>query len=122
MKPLVKSLPMMLGVILLISLVNNMFSPGWVASLITEFPIIDSLIGSVFGSIAAGNAVSSYVIAGEYFSVSKAMMTALMVSWVTVGVVQIPAESLMLGKRFAIIRNILAFISCIMITMVMIWV
>ena len=41
---------------------------------------------------------------------------ALIQTWVTVGLVQLPAEILMLGKRFAITRNILAFISAIIIS------
>jgi len=36
-------------------------------------------------------------------------VTALLVSWVTVGIVQLPAESLMLGGRFAVYRNLVCF-------------
>jgi hypothetical protein len=42
-------------------------------------------------------------------------MTAFIVSWVTVGLVQLPAESLMLGRKFAFTRNIVSFITAIII-------
>jgi len=44
-----------------------------------------------------------------------AATTAFILAWVTVGIVQLPAESMILGKRFAILRNILSFISAILI-------
>jgi uncharacterized membrane protein len=37
------------------------------------------------------------------------------VSWVTVGIVQLPAEVLMLGARFAIYRNVICFFSAVAI-------
>jgi len=42
-------------------------------------------------------------------------ITAFIISWVTVGIVQLPAESLMLGKKFAFTRNIVSFITAIII-------
>lgn len=44
-------------------------------------------------------------------------VTALIVSWVTVGVVQLPAEALLLGRRFAIYRNLMCFLFAIMISL-----
>jgi hypothetical protein len=40
-------------------------------------------------------------------------VTALIVSWVTVGLVQLPAEAVLLGGRFALLRNALCFISAL---------
>lgn len=42
-------------------------------------------------------------------------VTAFIVSWVTVGIIQLPAESVILGKKFAILRNISAFILSIIV-------
>lgn len=39
----------------------------------------------------------------------------MIVSWVTVGVVQLPAEALLLGGRFAMLRNLLSFLFAIVI-------
>ena len=40
-------------------------------------------------------------------------VSALIVAWVTVGVVQLPAEALALGHAFALRRNLLCFLSAI---------
>ena len=73
------------------------------------------LIGTFIGSIAAGNPVTSYILGGELLKggISLFAVTALIASWVTVGVVQLPAEVLTLGRRFAIYRNLLCFVSAI---------
>jgi hypothetical protein len=42
-------------------------------------------------------------------SISLVAVTAFLVSWVTVGSIQLPAEMIMLGKRFAIYRNLICF-------------
>ena len=78
-------------------------------------PFVDSLIGAGIGSILAGNPVTSYIIGGELLTqgVSLAAVTAFLVAWVTVGLVQLPAESILLGKRFAITRNITSFVFAI---------
>jgi len=47
--------------------------------------------------------------------VNMTAITAFIISWVTVGIVQLPAESLMLGKKFAFTRNIVSFITAIII-------
>ena len=39
-----------------------------------------------------------------------------MISWVTVGIAQLPMESLVLGKKFAIIRNAVSFLLSIIIS------
>jgi hypothetical protein len=45
--------------------------------------------------------------------ISRIAVTALIVNWVTVGLIQLPAEMLLLGRRFAIYRNALCFLSAI---------
>ena len=79
--------------------------------------IIDTLIGALAGSIAGGNPVTSFIIGGELMSqgVSMLAITAFIVAWVTVGVIQLPAEALMLGKRFALLRNVISFITAVII-------
>lgn len=109
------SLPILIGVMLLVSLTKTFFS-GALSSFFQGNIIIDSLIGSVLGSILSGNPITSYVLGGELLSqgVSLLAVTAFIISWVTVGLVQLPAESMLLGKKFALRRNLLAFISSIL--------
>jgi uncharacterized membrane protein YraQ (UPF0718 family) len=47
--------------------------------------------------------------------VSLIAVTAFLVAWVTVGFIQLPAESYLLGKRFAFLRNLTAFILAIVV-------
>lgn len=112
-----QSIPVLLGVLLLVSLANAAIPKSLYSSLFTKNAFIDSLIGALFGSVAAGNPITSYIIGGELLKqgVSFIAITAFIVAWVTVGVIQFPAESLMLGKRFALTRNVASFLLAIII-------
>ena len=79
----------------------------------------DTIIGSVIGSISAGNPITSYIIGAELLKerVSLFAITAFILAWVTVGVIQLPAEAAILGKRFAVARNIISFILAILVSM-----
>ena len=114
-----QSIPIIMGIILLISLAQTFIPVEKYAKLFSG-GFFDSLIGSTIGSIASGNPITSYIIGGELLknNVSFIAVVAFIVSWVTVGVIQFPAESLMLGKKFALTRNILAFISSIIIAII----
>ena len=110
------TLPLMLGIILLISLVLAVIPPEMISALFSGGPS-DSLIGAAVGSIAGGSPVASYVIGGELLSagVSLLAVTAFLVAWVTVGLIQLPVEMDLLGRRFAIIRNALSFVFAILV-------
>lgn len=112
-----KMSPVLVGVILLVSLANALIPKSFYAKAFSGNYIMDSILGAVVGSLAAGNPTSSYVIGGELLQqgVSLLAVTAFIVAWVTVGVVQLPAEALMLGKKFAVIRNLVCFIMAIML-------
>ena len=73
--------------------------------------------GSTVGSISAGNPITSYIIGGELLKegISLFAVTAFITAWVTVGIIQLPAEASILGKRFALARNILSFIFSIIV-------
>jgi len=120
-KIIIITLPLVIGVVLLISLLMPLLKSDWLIKLFQKNILIDSLIGSVIGSLAAGNPITSYILAGEFtnLGISLAAIVAFILSWVTVGLVQLPAEVMMLGKRFAILRNILSFISAILIGLIM---
>lgn len=106
------SIPVLLGVILLLGLFKTFISEEIISSVFTGNLIKDTLLGSLIGSISAGSPINSYVIGGELLRnhVSLFAVTAFIVAWVTVGIVQLPAEALILSKRFAITRNLLSFI------------
>lgn len=112
------SMPILLGMLLLIGLFTNILTKNFYSKIFTGSLLIDPIIGASFGSIAVGNPITSYVIGGELIKqgISFIAVVAFILSWVTVGLVQLPAESLMLGRKFAIIRNIASFISAIIIS------
>jgi hypothetical protein len=111
-------LPMFLGIILLTGLFNNFIPKELLASIFCGSTLLDMLWGAAFGSILAGNPVNFYVIGGELlvYGVSLFAATAFITSWVTVGLVQLPAEIAALGKNFALIRNALSFALCMAIS------
>ena len=113
----VNLLPIIIGMLLLTSLAVTVFPEQISAGLFGSNDALDALIGASIGSVAAGHPLASYLLGGELLKsgVSLVAVTALIVSWVTVGVVQLPAEALMLGTRFAIYRNLICFVSAVMI-------
>lgn len=114
--------PYIIGTILLISLITTIIPPEFYAKVFTKNIFFDPFIGSSIGSVSAGSPVISYIISGELLKQGIALfaVTAFIISWVTVGIIQLPAESALLGKKFAIWRNITAFILAIIIAII-IW-
>jgi len=113
----VNLLPIIIGMLLLTSLAVVVFPEQISAGLFGGNDALDALIGASVGSVAAGHPLASYLLGGELLKggVSLIAVTALIVSWVTVGIVQLPAEALMLGLRFAIYRNVIGFFTAIVI-------
>ena len=116
-KSLWQTLPMLIGMILLVSLANTLIPKTFYSTVFRNNIFLDPFIGGFVGSILAGSPVTSYIIGGELLKqgISLVAVTAFLVAWVTVGMVQMPAESIMLGKKFAIVRNITAFLFSIIV-------
>ena len=119
-KGLTRSIPVILIVILLISLVKTYLPAGAVAGFFGLSAVTDTLIGGLFGSILAGNSINSYIIGEEMLEngVPLSAVTAFLAAWVIVGIVQLPAESHELGTRFALWRAALGFIFSIGIALI----
>ncbi len=123
LKGLLNALPMMIGIILLIGLMKSFISFESVAGIFTQNKFIDTAIGAFLGSILAGNSINSYIIGNEMIisGVSLFAVTAFLISWVTVGFVQIPMEREFLGTRFTLTRNILSIFYAILISLSTVW-
>jgi len=108
-------LPILIGVVLLIGLFTAFVSEDWLTSVFSGSVTLDTFLGACFGSIFAGNPINSYVIGGELlkYGVSLFAVTAFIVTWVTVGLIQLPAEIAAFGRRFALLRNGLSFVLAI---------
>lgn len=110
-------LPIVVGVILLTSLLVEILPTEALVGWFGSNDLFDALTGAAAGSISTGPPVTSYVLGGELLNkgVSLVAVTAFLVSWVTVGSIQLPAEALMLGWRFALARNLICFVISILI-------
>jgi hypothetical protein len=93
-KGLWMAFPMILGTILLVSLISAV--------------------------VPKTNPLTSYIFGGEMLiqGVGLVGVTAFLVCWVTVGLVQLPAESMILGRKFAILRNLTAFFLSIVVAII----
>jgi uncharacterized membrane protein YraQ (UPF0718 family) len=113
------AVPMIIGIVLLIGLTDVLIPKSLYAKVFTN-SFFDPLIGSAFGSILAGSPITSYIVGGEFLAqgISLVAVTAFIVAWVTVGVVTLPAEIVMLGKKFAIARNVMSFIFAIIVAII----
>lgn len=115
-KSLWRMFPILLGTILLVSLANALIPDTFYKEVFTGSVFADSFIAAGVGSILAGNPIVSYIIGGELLNqgIGLVSVTAFIVAWITVGVVQIPAESSILGKRFTFVRNVISFFLAIL--------
>ena len=117
LRTFINVLPIIIGMILVTSLVVTVFPEQISSGVFGNGDILDTLLGASIGSIATGHPLASYLLGGELLrgGVGLIAVTALLVTWVTVGIVQLPAEALMLGMRFAVYRNIISFTAAIVI-------
>jgi len=113
-------LPILLGMLLLVSLLVKAVPKSFYTIFFSGNIFTDSLIGAVVGSIATGIPLTSYILGGELLNqgIGLVAITAFIVAWVTVGIAQLPAEIMMLGKKFAISRNIVSFILAIIVSFI----
>lgn len=111
-------LPLLAGVIGLVGLFQVFVNPKLLAAFFQGNPVLDTLAGTLAGALAAGNAMVSYIVGGELLDrgLSLYAVCAFILSWVSLGVVQIPAEAGVFDLRFALIRNVLAFIFVIIVS------
>jgi predicted Fe-Mo cluster-binding NifX family protein len=104
-------LPVMAGVILLIGLFKTLLSKEMISAVFSGNALQDAFWGTCLGSLFAGNPINSYLIGAGLLDrgVSLFGITAFMVAWVCVGLLQLPAEIAALGRRFALARTGLCF-------------
>jgi len=116
LRTFVNVLPIVIGMLLATSLVVTLFPEQIAGGIFGNGDVPDAIIGAGLGSIAAGHPAASYVLGGELLgsSVSLLAVSALLISWVTVGIAQLPAEALLLGTRFAVTRNLVCFAAAIL--------
>ncbi len=82
---------------------------------------IGTFISALFGSIMIGPPASGYVL-GQFFmkrGVPIPYIAAFLSTWVMIGVVSIPFELKTFGTKFTLIRNVIFFLSAVVIALIM---
>ncbi len=117
LKSFISIIPMLLGVILLVGLFQTYITPDMLTKLFGYSIVTDVLSGTLFGAISSGNPVMSYIIGDELLNngVTLFAITAFILSWVTLGIVQLPAEASVFGMKFTVYKNLLTLISTIFV-------
>lgn len=116
-KSLYAMAPMLFAVIGLVGLFQEMVSPAMMNAIFSGTALQDTFIGTLLGSISVGQPFFSYIIGGELLNggISLYAVAAFILSWVSIGVLQLPLEWSVFGGRFTIIRNLLSFIFALLI-------
>ena len=109
--------PMVVAIVGLVGLFQGFVTRQMLASMFGHNPAVDTLVGTFAGMIAVGQAMISYILGGQLLEqgVSLYAVAAFVLAWVTLGVVQLPAEIAVFGGRFVWYRNVLAVIATIVV-------
>jgi len=111
--------PMLLAVIGLIGLFKTFITPEMLHELFNGSIWHDMLMGTGLGGISVGQPFLSYIIGGEVLDEGASFygVTAFILSFVTLGVVQLPMEFSIFGFRFTLLRNLLSLIFAFLLSM-----
>jgi len=122
LKVLIQNSIRLFAIFLIINLLQNFLSKESVGNFLLNFKGIKGIIaGEIIGSIMMGPVASGYPIAKYLFDngATVALVSSFLLSWVMIGIISLTIEFKELGKKFALIRNILAFIGIIIISLIM---
>ena len=111
-KTLLMISPMLLAVIGLIGLFKTFITPEMLHSFFNGSALHDMLVGVGLGGVSVGQPFLSYIIGGELLDEGASFygVTAFILAFVTLGVVQLPMEFAIFGFRFALLRNLLSLL------------
>lgn len=114
---LISMMPMLLGVIGLIGIIQTYITPDMLSTLFGYGVVADIGTGTLMGAISSGNPAVSYIIAEELLTqgVTLYAVTSFVLAWVTLGIMQLPAEASVFGLRFTLYKNILTLLSTILV-------
>jgi uncharacterized membrane protein YraQ (UPF0718 family) len=120
---LLKITPMILAVIGLVGLFKAYITPQMLHKFFNSNVVYYVFMGIIAGAVSVGQPFLSYIIGGELLKegVSLYAVTAFILSFVTLGVVQLPLQIEIFGKRFTIFFNVLSFIFTIIVSIVTVW-
>ena len=108
------NIPIIFWILILISILQVYFPLENILSFGNK--IFSIFLADLLAGLFSGNPINSYILAWEiWFSIETIfLISVFLVSWITVWLVQIPAESYFFWIRYSIIRNILSFLFAIL--------
>jgi len=118
LKSLWMIMPMLVAVIGLIGLFEAMVTPEMLRGLFNGYTFKEIIVGILSGAVSVGQPFVSYAIGGELLhdGVSLYAVTAFILSFVTLGLVQLPLEWALFGTRFTLLRNLLSLLFAFLIS------
>lgn len=119
LKGFLSMLPMLIAILLLLGIFDVYITKDILLSFFISNNFIDTITGTLLGGVLTGNPMISYILGGELTDagVSLYAVTAFILSWVTIGLVQLPAEVEIFGLRFTFYRTIFTFITTVLVSL-----
>jgi len=125
LKQFLNVLPFFIAVFALIGLFEVLLTPdqiqGWLGS---GQGVLAPIYAAIFGGLATGPPAAVFPL-GQYLlsqHASVAAVATLLIAWVAVGTITLPAEIQFFGARFALSRWALALVLSVVLGVVMGWV
>lgn len=117
LRSLIAITPMLLAVIGLVGLFQTFVTPEQLRALFSGSPVFDTFVGTMVGGVSVGQPVVSYILGGEMLGqgISLYALSAFILAWVTLGIIQLPLEASLFGVHFTAVRNTLAFVFAMLI-------
>ena len=112
-------LPMLIAILLLLGIFDVYITKDILLSLFISNNFVDTITGTLLGGVLTGNPMISYILGGELTDagVSLYAVTAFILSWVTIGLVQLPAEVEIFGIRFTFYRTLFTFFTTVLVSL-----
>ncbi len=121
-KALVKTAPSLLTVLGIVGLTLGILTPQKISSLVgAEAGYLATISAAIIGAITLIPSIVAFPLAGSLLRAGATVMTisAFVTTLVMVGAVTFPVEMKILGKKFALLRNLLGFLSALLIAALM---
>ncbi len=121
-KAFMKTAPSLLAVLGIVGLTLGILTPETISGIIgSEAGFMGTIIAALIGAITLIPSLIAFPLAGSLLRAGANVMTisVFITTLVMVGIVTMPMEIKMLGKKFTFLRNGLGFIAAIIIAAIM---
>ncbi len=117
-RSLARVFPLLIAIFGLIGLFQVFLPPELIEEWLGSTSGLGSLlIGGLLGAVAIGPPVAAFPLADSLLDAGAwpPAAAAFVVSWISVGIVTLPFEAEVFGLRFALSRNLIAFLAALLI-------